>query len=130
MSQRVLVIEDQRVNMELMRCLIESAGWTLLAAADGIEGLERARRDRPDVILCDVHLPGLDGYSVARALKAHPNLRRIPLVALTALAMVGDREKLLAAGFDSYISKPIDVSSILSQIRGLLDKRSDAWPAS
>ena len=105
---RVLVIEDNRTNLELMSYLLTAFGHEVLTAADGEEGLEVARRCLPELIICDVQLPKLDGFGVAAQLKSHPALKTIPLLAVTALAMVGDRDKLLAAGFDGYLSKPID----------------------
>jgi len=93
----------------------------VLTASNGSEGIAVAQRERVDLIICDVHLPGMDGYEVARHLKGHPLLRRVPLVAVTALAMVGDREKVLAAGFDYYISKPINPEVFIKQINAFMD---------
>ena len=107
MSARILVIEDNSANLELMVYLLEAFGYEALTALDGERGLDLARSENPDLILCDVHLPKLDGYEVAARLKSDPRLCRIPLVAVTALAMVGDRNRVLAAGFDAYIAKPI-----------------------
>ncbi|WP_395407006.1 response regulator [Pseudoduganella sp. UC29_106] len=107
-SARILIIEDNPTNMELMVYLLRAFGYQPLMAHDGEEGVEAARRERPDLIICDVHLPKLDGYGVVSRLKQDPQLRTIPTLAVTALAMVGDREKLLAAGFDGYIGKPIE----------------------
>lgn len=105
---RILIIEDNPANMELMAYLLKAHGHVPLHAHDGREGIARACGETPDAIICDVHLPKLDGYGVISFLKSHPSLRAVPTVAVTALAMVGDREKLLASGFDGYISKPID----------------------
>jgi len=113
---RILVIEDNPANMELMTYLLRAYGYALLTAVDGESGLETAAREAPDLIICDVHLPRLDGYAVVRILKRHPVLRNIPAIAVTALAMVGDREKLLDAGFDGYISKPIDPETFIGEI--------------
>jgi CheY-like chemotaxis protein len=120
MQGRILVIEDNPQNLELMCYLLRAFGHTVLAARDGAEGIEMSRREMLDVIICDVHLPGVDGYEVAQYLKKHPVLRQIPLVAVTALAMVGDREKLLAAGFDGYIDKPIDPERFVKQIEAFI----------
>lgn len=103
--------------------LLKAFGHTSLEALDGEAGLEAARRETPDLILCDVHLPGVDGYEVARRLKGHPTLGAIPVVAVTALAMVGDRERVLAVGFDGYISKPIDPETFVGQVAAFLQDR-------
>src|SRR5207245_2958993 len=87
---------------------------------DGEKGLEMANRERPDLIVCDVHLPTLDGYQVAARLKGDPGFRHVPLVAVTAMAMVGDRDKVLAAGFDGYIAKPIVPETFVSEIERFL----------
>ncbi|RZA15831.1 MAG: response regulator, partial [Proteobacteria bacterium] len=116
MSARILIIEDNATNMELMVYLLRAFGYTPLSASDGDAGVEAARREQPDLIICDVHLPKLDGYGVVAALKADPATRDIPALAVTALAMVGDRERLLEAGFDSYIGKPIEPDTFVKQI--------------
>ncbi len=116
MPARILIIEDNQANLDLMSYLLKAFGHTLLTDAEGEAGLESARRERPDLIICDVQLPGTDGYGVARQLKSDAVLRAIPLVAVTALAMVGDRERLLSSGFDGYLAKPIDPESFVQQI--------------
>src|SRR5262245_9928300 len=103
MGARVLIIEDNAGNLELMTYLLSAFGHTIIGAEDGDAGLKAARQDPPDLIICDVQLPGMDGYEVARWLKSDSQLRTIPLVAVTALAMVGDRDRVLAAGFDGYL---------------------------
>jgi len=113
---RILVIEDNPANLELMTYLLRAFGHTTMTAEDGQAGLEVARRDVFDLILCDVQLPKLDGYEIARQLNGHPALGRIPLVAVTALAMVGDRDRVLAAGFDGYIPKPIVPQTFVTQV--------------
>jgi len=119
-SARILIIEDNATNMELMVYLLRAFGYTPLSASDGEAGVEAARREQPDLIICDVHLPKLDGYGVVAALKADPATRDIPALAVTALAMVGDRERLLEAGFDSYIGKPIEPDTFVKQIESFL----------
>src|SRR5437868_1108483 len=106
-GHRILVIEDNPTNLELMTYLLNAFGHTTLSASDGEEGVEVALRTRPDLILCDLALPKLDGFGVARRLKADPDLKDVPLIAVTASAMVGDRDKVIAIGFDGYITKPI-----------------------
>lgn len=108
MSTRILVIEDNAVSMELMMYMLQAFGYEPLAARDGDQGLHLARTGSPALILCDIQLPGLDGYALAPLIKHDAVLRHIPLLAVTAYAMVGDQEKILAAGFDGYVSKPID----------------------
>ena len=120
MSARILIIEDNATNMELMVYLLRAFGYTPLSASDGEAGVEAAKRERPDLIICDVHLPKLDGYGVVAALKSDPATRDIPALAVTALAMVGDRERLLEAGFDSYIGKPIEPDTFVKQIESFL----------
>lgn len=117
---RILIIEDNPTNMELVDYLLRAFGHTTFHANDGEQGVADALRESPDLILCDIHLPKLDGYGVVRQIRADPRLQKLPILALTALAMVGDREKLLAAGFDGYFSKPIDPRSFVSQIEAFL----------
>ena len=117
---RILIIEDNRTNMELMAYLVTAFGHTPLMAFDGDSGVRQARDTSPDLILCDVHLPKLDGCGVVGLLKADPQLRRTPVLAVTALAMLGDRERLLAAGFDGYIGKPIEPEQFVGQLEPFL----------
>jgi two-component system cell cycle response regulator len=127
---RILIIEDNPTNLELMSYLLTAFGHTILAAYDGEAGLATALRERPDMIVCDVQLPRLDGYEVARRLKHSAELRAIPLVAVTALAMVGDRERIMATGFDGYIAKPLVPTSFVDQVEAFLsaDLRSASLP--
>jgi CheY-like chemotaxis protein len=124
MAARILVIEDNPINLELMTYLLGAFNHTVLTATDGNEGYNLIEQERVDLIICDVHLPKVDGYQVARRLKQHPELRKVPIVAVTALAMVGDREKVLAAGFDDYISKPVTPDTFVKQLEGLIQKYS------
>ena len=119
---RVLVIEDDPFSLELYTILFEAAGFTVLPAADGEQGLAMARRELPDLIICDVILPILRGYDVVRALKANPILRRVPIIAVTALDDRADRDRLLAAGFDGYIAKPIEAEVFVEQIEDFYDR--------
>ena len=124
MSARILIIEDNPANMELMTYLLQAFGHTVLSVYNGEEGVETARRELPDLIICDVHLPKMDGYGVLEQLKHQSGaaLRSIPVIAVTALAMVGDRQKLLAAGFDGYLGKPIEPELFVSQVEKYLDR--------
>jgi two-component system cell cycle response regulator len=104
MPIRILIIEDHVDNMELMSYLLKAFGYETLAAVDGLEGLKLAERERPELIICDIQLPGIDGYEVAKRLKDDALLREIPLVGITALAMVGDRDRVLRP--DSTATSP------------------------
>jgi CheY-like chemotaxis protein len=117
---RILVIEDNADNLDLMVYLLEAFGHTVTTAVDGAGGLAAVPREMPEIVLCDLHLPGIDGYEVCRRLKADPALRRIPLIAVTASAMAGDRDRGLATGFDGYIAKPIDPERFVTEVEGFL----------
>jgi CheY-like chemotaxis protein len=119
-SRRILIIEDDPFSLELYTLLLEASGYTTLPAADGEAGLALARREKPDLIICDVKLPKLGGCEVVRDLKADGVLRSIPIIAVTILDSVGDRERLLATGFDGYIAKPIVAETFTRQIVGFL----------
>jgi two-component system cell cycle response regulator len=125
---RVLIIEDNPDNLELMTYLLSAFGHTVLCAENGREGLETARREHADLIICDVQLPEMDGYEVVRHLKSDARLRSIPLVAVTALAMVGDRDRMLAAGFDGYVAKPINPETFVRQMEGYLRPAQHSAP--
>jgi CheY-like chemotaxis protein len=120
MAAQILIIEDDPANLELMRVLLHASGQTILIASDGLMGIELARRANPDLIVCDIQMPGLDGYEVAKRLKSDPVLRAVPLVAVTAYAMVGDRDVALAAGFDGYLAKPIVPKTFATQVEAFL----------
>jgi len=120
MPPRILIIEDNPANLELMVCLLESYGHVPMMAEDGETGFEIIKREQPDLVLCDIQMPGLSGYQLARLMKSDPALRKIPLVAVTALAMVGDKEKGLDAGFDGYISKPIESRTFVAEVEAFL----------
>ncbi|MFL6353045.1 MAG: response regulator [Bryobacteraceae bacterium] len=121
MPARILVIEDNPANLDLMMYLIRAFGHIAVSARDGREGLCAAAQMRPDLILCDIHLPKTDGYEVVRRLKSDPNCCSIPTVAVTALAMVGDRDRVLQAGFDGYLAKPINPEAFVQQIKDFID---------
>lgn len=117
---RILIIEDNPANIELMSFLLSAYGHAPSSAADGPRGVAAARSERPDLIACDVNLPGMDGFAVLAELKGDPALAGVPILAVTALAMTGDREKVLAAGFDGYISKPIEPESFVAELEAFL----------
>lgn len=120
MGARILIVEDNPANLELMSYLLKAFGHEPLIASNGAEGLKGAERERPDLIVCDVEIPEINGLEVARRLKNDPTLREIPLIAVTAFAMVGDRDRVLAAGFDGYISKPIAPEKFVKQVEAFL----------
>ena len=129
---RMLVIEDNPASLELMAYLLTAFGHTPLLASDGAQGLEAARRETPDLIVCDMQLPRMDGYAIMRQLKAWPETRAIPVIAVTALAMVGDRDRIIAQGFDGYISKPLVPETFVAQVETFLDParyQSSALPS-
>jgi two-component system cell cycle response regulator DivK len=117
---RLLVIEDNADNMLLMEVLLQSAGYTVLAATDAETGLTMARDEQPDLILMDIQLPGMDGLRAIGLLKADAATRSIPVIALTALAMKGDEERIRAAGSDGYVSKPIRYQEFLATVAAQL----------
>lgn len=120
MSARILVIEDNSANMELMCYLLQAYGHVVLSASDGLLGCRMARSESPDLIICDVHLPRLDGFGVVSELKRDLCTALVPAIAVTAQAMVGDRDKLIEAGFDGYICKPIEPEIFVAQVDAYL----------
>ena len=116
----VLIVEDNPANMRLAVFLLESAGHTVLGATDAEAGLTLAREEHPDLILMDIQLPGIDGLEATRQLKRDDATRAIPVIALTALAMKGDEERIRAAGCDGYIAKPIRYQEVLAMIAAQL----------
>jgi two-component system, cell cycle response regulator DivK len=116
----VLIVDDNEKNMRLARDVLRASGLETLEAANGAEGIAVACGRQPDVILMDIRLPDMDGTEAMSALKGDPRTAAIPVVALTSLAMKGDREWLLAQGFDGYLEKPIDVRAFPGQVRGFM----------
>jgi CheY-like chemotaxis protein len=120
-ARKILVVEDNDMNMQLVEFLLEEGGYDIVKATSGEEALSLTREGAaPDLILMDIHLPGMDGLSVVRAMKEDTRTARIPILALTAHAMRGDRDRFLEAGCDGYISKPIDVKTSLTNIQQYL----------
>jgi two-component system cell cycle response regulator DivK len=128
-AHRVLVVEDEEDNMNLFVQILHYHGCETLQARDGREAITVAQQELPDLILMDLSLPALDGWEATRAIKDIPDLAGIPVVALTAHAMVGDREKALDAGCDGYISKPIEVTAFFDELLGYLPDRVPSAPA-
>lgn len=122
MSKRILYIEDNPDNRLLVRRVLQVEGYTIFEAVDGHEGLAKAAELQPDLILMDINLPEIDGYEVTARLKQLPGMSRVPIIAVTANVMKGDREKTLAAGCDGYIQKPIDIDILPNQIERFLNK--------
>ncbi|HKQ25602.1 MAG TPA: response regulator [Burkholderiales bacterium] len=121
MSKRILVIEDQEDNRQIVRDLVTASGYELIEATTGEEGIEAAARERPDLILMDIQLPGIDGYEVTRRIKANLQLQKIPIIAVTSYALSGDDKKAFAAGCDGYVTKPYSPRLLLAKIKEYLD---------
>ena len=117
--KKILVVEDVEFNRDLIVQLLED-DYEILTAADGEEGIRRAERDRPDLILMDLSLPVIDGWEATRRIKANDALKHIPIIALSAHAMVGDEEKARESGCDDYISKPLDEDLLFEKLRKFL----------
>ena len=120
MSKRILVVEDHEDNRQILRDLLGNAGYQMIEAETGEAGLAAAAAQRPDLILMDIQLPGLDGYEVTRRLKADPVLRSIPIIVVTSYALSGDDAKARAAGCDAYVTKPFSPRQLLAKIKEYL----------
>lgn len=121
MNGRILVIEDQADNLQILRDLLASAGYGMIEAVTGREGVALAERDHPDLILMDIQLPDFDGYEATRRIKANSALRRIPVIAVTSYALSGDELKAMEAGCDAYVAKPFSPRELLATIREFLE---------
>jgi two-component system cell cycle response regulator DivK len=119
----ILYIEDEPGNRMLVRRVLEAEGFVVSEAANGLSGLEIATQTEPDLILLDINLPEIDGYDLAKRFRETPNLSEVPILAITANVMHGDRERTLEAGCDGYIQKPIDVDQLPEQVRAALNKK-------
>ncbi len=117
-AKRILAIEDHEENRRLLRDLLTSFGYELIEAVTGEAGVTAAETERPDLILMDIQLPGIDGYETTRRIKANPALKHIPIIAVTSYALSGDDAKAFAAGCDAYVTKPFDPADLLEKIRG------------
>lgn len=120
MSGRILVVEDQADNRQIMHDLLINAGYEVIEAITGEDGLSAAEADRPDLIVMDIQLPGLDGLEATRRIKANPAISHIPVIAVTSYAMSGDNERALAAGCNAYFAKPVSPRALLAKIREYL----------
>ncbi len=119
-EKMVLVIEDDELNLKLVKEMLRLGNYRTIEAMDAETGIQMSRRHKPDLILMDIHLPKMDGLSATRIIKSDENLKQIPIVALTALAMADDREKALEAGCDDYVTKPFRLKNLLKTIDQLL----------
>ena len=120
MLARILVVEDNAANLELVRYLLAFSGYTVMEARDGLQGVEIALQERPDLIICDLQMPLLDGYQVLAQLRENPACAKFVVVAVTAFSMPNDRQMVMTAGFDGYLSKPIEPENFVSQIETFL----------
>jgi signal transduction histidine kinase len=125
---KVLYVEDNIANRILVRQVLEAVGYTVVEASDGLSGIQTAEQETPDLILIDINIPGMDGYETATRIKSLPKLTGVPIIALTAKVMAGDRERALTAGCDGYLVKPIDVDQFPKQIAEFLGGRRDVVP--
>jgi two-component system cell cycle response regulator DivK len=119
-GRRILVVEDNPDNMTLIVDVLTSLNYEVIQATDGQRGLEMVEAERPDLVLMDLSLPKMDGWTATRKLKAENDLKVIPIIALTAHAMVGDRERALEAGCDDYVSKPINIQELAAKLKKFL----------
>ena len=122
MAEKILVVEDNEQNRILMRQILTHFGYEVLEATDGLTGLEMARAHMPALILLDIQMPVMNGFMVIRELRNNPELRKIKVIAVTSFAMKGDREKALQAGFDEYVTKPIDTRKFPELVKQVLSR--------
>jgi len=116
----VLVADDKPTGRELVRTVLENSGYTVIEASDGLEAVRFARERKPDLIILDLHMPGLDGFGVIQQLRSEAEFAKTPIMALTASAMQGDRERALSIGFTGYITKPIRLGALRGEVERLL----------
>ena len=122
MGRVILIVEDDPKNLKLIRDLLQIRGYTTLEATDGKQGVDMARAKMPDLILMDIQMPVMDGFEAISILKADPVTKSIPIIALTAFAMQGDREKCMEAGCNDYITKPLDTRVFMTKVKEYLEK--------
>jgi two-component system cell cycle response regulator DivK len=120
-GKRILVVEDNRDNMILIGDVLQTLKYAIVTARDGEEGVHKAAAEKPDLILMDISLPIMDGLTATKTIKANPELAHIPIIAVTAHAMIGDRERAIEAGCDDYIAKPINLRELAKKIAQLLN---------
>ena len=122
MAEKILVVEDNEQNRILMRQILTHHGYEVLEAADGLAGLEMARAHMPALILLDIQMPEMNGFAVISKVRGNPDLRKIKVIAVTSFVMKGDREKALQAGFDEYVTKPMDTRKFPELVKELLER--------
>ena len=121
MTKTILIVEDNELTMKLFRDLLEAHDFATLETRDGMEALEMARANKPDLILMDIQLPGVSGLEVTRQIKADDDIKSIPVVAVTAFAMKGDEDRIREGGCEAYIAKPIRIEQLISTVRRFVD---------
>jgi two-component system cell cycle response regulator DivK len=119
-NKKILIVEDNKVNLELFLDILSSAGYNCIYTTDGEDVIKIAKKEIPELILLDIQLPNIDGLSILKLLKSQEDTKKMKVIALTAFAMKGDKEKFLSEGFDGYISKPVKVKEFLQSIREYL----------
>ncbi len=124
--QRILIVDDKATSRELLRTVLEKNGYAISEAADGGQAIEKARAESPDLILLDLQMPVRNGYEVLHELRQDPRYAALPIIALTASAMQGDREKALAAGFTAYLTKPVTLAHLRDEVQRLLSKPANS----
>jgi two-component system cell cycle response regulator DivK len=123
MTKHILVVEDQEDNRQILRDLLTNAGYEMTEAVNGQEALAEVANRRPDLILMDIQLPVMDGYEATRRIRTNPDLKSVPIIAVTSYALAGDETKALAAGCDAYVTKPFSPRQLLAKIREYLPDR-------
>lgn len=129
-KNKILIVEDSASNMMLFSDLLERVGYEIVCAETGRQGIRLARSQKPDLILLDIKLPDIDGTKIIRWIRKHDGLRAVPVIAVTAFAMLGDKERFLDAGFDAYVSKPISIPNFLEVIERFVATETIAFGAS
>ena len=122
MPKRILVVDDQLSARELLRAILSNAGYEVFEACDGVEAVNRASEVAPDLIMLDIHMPGLDGFAVCAELRADPRFEEVPIVAMTAGLMRGEHERAIAAGFSEFLGKPISMAVLRGVVAGFLSE--------
>jgi len=129
-GQRVLLVEDNEDNRTIYSTVLRYLGYQVIEAQDGLEAVALARSERPDLILMDISIPGIDGWEATRVLRQDPSTRAVPIVALTAHALADDRERASTAGFTSYLTKPIEPNAVVAEVRRLIGQAGETRTAS
>ncbi|MCC6195201.1 MAG: response regulator [Burkholderiales bacterium] len=123
-GQRILVVDDNEDNRQILIDLLTSAGYAIIEATNGLDAVALATRERPDMVLMDIQLPGIDGHEATRRIRAEPALARMPVIAVTSYALAGDDRKAAEAGCDDYVTKPFSPRALLAKVRTLLESRA------